>query len=403
MKKRFIYILLFVIFLFPINALAKSKDYVEYEVSPNLYGKNFSIMGGSQKITLRLYTDGKREVLINEKSYVNAKSSENIEYKGQTYTNEIGIDFDSLFLQTEEEKSENRFHFPTIDENGIKKNGIYYVVYSFDDGIKGHNNIYITGNIEDAKTFAGTGLFGDENSSDNNSNGNSSTETKPELNTVAKNCKSTKVDNTYSSLKTPFSTEYELKQFKSGDIKICFMQDSGKNEYCKNNYDYVTYGKIYQLVVDTNMFKDDSDIVCPTVIYEVISKDMIFLTTNLEDAKTYSEENKLPDSVIEDYKVNLGEDVEGCEVVPDVIKKWIKLALNFVKYIALVLVIVLGTLDFIKAAGSGEPDGMKKAGQAFMKRVIAVIILFLLPMLVDLILNLINLYGSTGDCFGVLE
>ena len=46
---------------------------------------------------------------------------------------------------------------------------------------------------------------------------------------------------------------------------------------------------------------------------------------------------------------------------------------------------------------------MKKAGQSFIKRVVAVVILFLLPMLVELIINLINLYGANTDCFGVLK
>ncbi len=126
---------------------------------------------------------------------------------------------------------------------------------------------------------------------------------------------------------------------------------------------------------------------------------------HVNQAKYVRDKDTINDTSSDDEssKPNLGEEVEGCEVVPDVIRKWIKVALNFVKYVALILVVVLGTLDFIKAAGSGEPDGMKKAGQAFLKRIIAVIILFLLPMLIELILNLINLYGSTGDCFGVLE
>ena len=94
-----------------------------------------------------------------------------------------------------------------------------------------------------------------------------------------------------------------------------------------------------------------------------------------------------------------GEEQYGCDVIPDVVKKWINISANFVKYVALVLVIVLGTIDFIKAAGSGEPDAVKKAGQSFLKRVIAVIILFILPMLIELILDLINLYGSNNDCF----
>mgnify|MGYP004659750713 CR=1 FL=1 len=104
----------------------------------------------------------------------------------------------------------------------------------------------------------------------------------------------------------------------------------------------------------------------------------------------------------EDNNYNPGTEVTGCDVVPEEVRKWISISLNFVKYVALVLVVVLGTIDFIKAAGSGEPDAMKKAGQTFIKRVIAVIILFLLPMIVELILHLINLYGATDDCFNVL-
>ena len=120
-------------------------------------------------------------------------------------------------------------------------------------------------------------------------------------------------------------------------------------------------------------------------------------TTIDNDASTGGNKDNVPDD-----KYNPGEDVSGCEVVPKEVRKWIRISLNFIKYIALILVIVLGTIDFIKAAGSGEPDAMKKAGQTFIKRVIAVIILFLLPMIVELILHLINLYGATDDCFNVL-
>ncbi len=92
---------------------------------------------------------------------------------------------------------------------------------------------------------------------------------------------------------------------------------------------------------------------------------------------------------------------KGCEVIPEVVRKWINNILNFVRYVALALVIALGALDFMKAAGSGEGDAMKKAGQSFMKRMIAVVILFLLPVIVDFILNMINIYGvdtNNIDC-----
>ena len=97
--------------------------------------------------------------------------------------------------------------------------------------------------------------------------------------------------------------------------------------------------------------------------------------------------------------VDLGEDIlNACEVVPPVIKKWIINILKIVRYIALALVIVLGALDFMKAAGSGEPDQMKKAGQSFLKRVIAVAVLFLLPYIVELVLGLIDMFGVNTNC-----
>ena len=110
------------------------------------------------------------------------------------------------------------------------------------------------------------------------------------------------------------------------------------------------------------------------------------------------EEYKCQSAIEEEGGTNLGDPIYGCQVIPDDIREWIKDALNLLKYVALALVIVLGVLDFIKAAASGEAEDMKKSGQSFMKRIIAVIILFLLPVIVDLVLNLIELYGANSTC-----
>ena len=93
-----------------------------------------------------------------------------------------------------------------------------------------------------------------------------------------------------------------------------------------------------------------------------------------------------------------GTPIYGCQVIPDEIRDWIRDALNLVKYIALAIVIVLGVLDFLKAAGTGEAETMKKSGTDFLKRIIAVIILFLVPLIVDLILNLIEIFGADSTC-----
>lgn len=99
--------------------------------------------------------------------------------------------------------------------------------------------------------------------------------------------------------------------------------------------------------------------------------------------------------------IDRGTDLDTCQIIPDDIKKWIVNILKIVRYLALALVIVLGSLDFMRAAGSGEPDQMKKAGQTFIKRLIAVIVLFLMPYLVELLLGLINLLGADPNCVDI--
>jgi len=108
--------------------------------------------------------------------------------------------------------------------------------------------------------------------------------------------------------------------------------------------------------------------------------------------------NSEEDCIAKSGELNLGDELYGCNVIPDDIKKWILDALNLVKYLALALVIVLGVLDFIKAAASGEADAMKKSGNSFLKRIIAVVILFLVPVIVELVLNLVEIYGASSTC-----
>jgi hypothetical protein len=71
--------------------------------------------------------------------------------------------------------------------------------------------------------------------------------------------------------------------------------------------------------------------------------------------------------------------------------------LKWLKYIAPVLVIILGILDFIKALAAQDDDAMKKAQGRFVKRLIAAALLFLLPLIIDYILNIFNLYDSSCD------
>lgn len=74
---------------------------------------------------------------------------------------------------------------------------------------------------------------------------------------------------------------------------------------------------------------------------------------------------------------------------------YIKLAWNILKYSAPALVVILGMLDFAKVVLSGEDKDMKVAGQKFLKRIIAAVVLILLPILIQFIFSIANF---SEDC-----
>ena len=216
-----------------------------------------------------------------------------------------------------------------------------------------------------------------------------------------------------------FNTKVTFKTFSNGKKQYCLKIDN-YDESCADitSGDSSLYfakgldGYTFYIKEEQSKKIFDNNLKCPETIYiyydasSTTGTKNYYFTTNKQEALDNNVDDQyqqLDDPSSDDNEYNEGTDVYGCEVVPEEVQKWIRISLNFVKYIALVLVVVLGTIDFIKAAGSGEPDAMKKSGQTFIKRVVAVIILFLLPMIVELILHLINLYGSTDDCFNVLK
>ena len=70
-----------------------------------------------------------------------------------------------------------------------------------------------------------------------------------------------------------------------------------------------------------------------------------------------------------------------------------------------ILLLVYGIMDFVKALFSPEEGEMKKAQQTFMKRLLIAVLIFLVPILVNLLLNLANQVWSTitpGTC-GIYE
>ena len=96
------------------------------------------------------------------------------------------------------------------------------------------------------------------------------------------------------------------------------------------------------------------------------------------------------------------DDVQDCEgVIGDPNEEgtfayYLQIMLDFVQYGGVALVIVLTTIELIKAVTSSDKDEVNKVMSKTLTRVIAMILLFIVPILVNLILNIFHIYGNCG-------
>ena len=88
----------------------------------------------------------------------------------------------------------------------------------------------------------------------------------------------------------------------------------------------------------------------------------------------------------------------------DGIIKILKIIVNIVKFIVPVILIVMGSLDFIQAIFAQDDGAMKKAQGKFIKRVIIAVIIFLIPSALKLILTIANSIwpAISSDFCGIL-
>lgn len=75
---------------------------------------------------------------------------------------------------------------------------------------------------------------------------------------------------------------------------------------------------------------------------------------------------------------------------------WIQWGLNLIKYIAIVALLGLSTMDFFNALVKDDKDAIKKASITTVKRFVYTVILFFLPILVEVIMKLFGAYGTCG-------
>lgn len=85
----------------------------------------------------------------------------------------------------------------------------------------------------------------------------------------------------------------------------------------------------------------------------------------------------------------------GCVIMGSGLNNLLGDIYKWVRGAAAALVVILGILDFLKAVTSDDAEAMRKAGSTFVKRLILLAILLILPYLIDFVLEL--LFGSNFE------
>lgn len=81
---------------------------------------------------------------------------------------------------------------------------------------------------------------------------------------------------------------------------------------------------------------------------------------------------------------------------PDATAYWVQKALDILRYVAIIALIILSSIDFIKAVTQQDSDALKKAGQTFVKRLVYCVLIFLTPTIVNFLMKFIGAYSTCG-------
>ena len=95
------------------------------------------------------------------------------------------------------------------------------------------------------------------------------------------------------------------------------------------------------------------------------------------------------------------ENKETCgKIFDDDLTNFVSNIMKLFYIIGPILLIVFGSYDYTRATLSNDPKSLKKANQRFLKRMIATVLLFLTPVLVDLIISLnVSDYYLSGNAY----
>lgn len=152
------------------------------------------------------------------------------------------------------------------------------------------------------------------------------------------------------------------------------------------------------LVDPTIIFQNINSILFESDYFLTDSTDYqkLFNNTSVDekDPITGSTTNKKPNDTSTSLKPTPGAD--NChDVLDDNLVAFLQEIFDYMKFIAPILVILFGSLDFAKAVLAGDEKELKNATNRFIKRLIAAVALFFLPFILNAVLDAINKVDGT--------
>ncbi len=115
--------------------------------------------------------------------------------------------------------------------------------------------------------------------------------------------------------------------------------------------------------------------------------------TNNNHYSTFEVLTKQNETKLDSCESILG-DVNDSESVAWLLQK----LLNYIKILGPSIAVVLSSLDFAKAVVASDDENMKKTQARFRNRIIAAVLLFMIPHLVSILLNLFNITTDNATC-----
>lgn len=76
--------------------------------------------------------------------------------------------------------------------------------------------------------------------------------------------------------------------------------------------------------------------------------------------------------------------------------------ISFIKIAVPIILILMGSIDLTKAVMASKDDEIKKAQSTLLKRAIVGVVIFFIPTLVTLIMNLINQNNQDARCMSCI-